>query len=161
MSIVLKTTCINPTCSCNSIQVKGAAHDFDFNIASYSYWLFYILVSMSSGNLLFWRPSLTADLPHLLKYGSIVKLLLRAYGCQNYCSTTFPRLFNLIVLLLAQDKMENPCSGGLSELSTHAQEYGISLQIPSLHSRYDPINVRIYCLLRSPPSTSINDKDFK
>lgn len=157
-SIVLKLH------SCNSIQVRGAALHMTLTLTLHRTVIgcfIFLWVRMSRGNLLFWRPSLTADLPHLLKYGSIVKLLLRAYGCQNYCSTTFPRLFNLIVLLLAQDKMENPCSGGLSELSTHAQEYGISLQIPSLHSRYDPINVRIYCLLRSPPSTSINDKDFK
>lgn len=54
-----------------------------------------------------------------------------------------PRLFNLTVLLLAQDKMENPCSGGLSGASTRSQEYRISPRIPSVHFRHDPINVRI------------------
>ena len=69
----------------------------------------------------FGHPPLTGDRPHLLECGTIVKLLLRAYGCLNYCSPTFLRLFNLTVPLLAQDKMENPCSAGLSELSTHSQ----------------------------------------
>lgn len=73
------------------------------------------------------------------------------YGCLNYCSPTFPRLFNLTVLLQAQDKMVNPCSGGLSEQSTHSLEYGISLQIPSAHFRCDPINARI-CVFHFHPS---------
>lgn len=93
--------------------------------------------------ILYWQ---WGDLPHLLESGNIVKLLLRAYGSLNFCSLTFSRLFNLTVLLLAQDKMENPCGGGLSEQSTHSQEYGISLQIPSAHFRYDPINLRICAL---------------
>lgn len=73
------------------------------------------------------------------------------YRCLNYCSPTFPRLFNLTVLLQAQDKMVNPCSGGLSEQSTHSLEYGISLQIPSAHFRCDPINARI-CVFHFHPS---------
>lgn len=73
------------------------------------------------------------------------------YGCLSYCSPTFPRLFNLTVLSQAQDKMVNPCSGGLSEQSTDSLEYGISLQIPSAHLRCDPINARI-CVFHFHPS---------
>lgn len=104
--------------------------------------------SYSNSSTLHWR---WGDLLHLLEHGSIVKLLLRAYGCLNYCSPTFPRLFNLTVLLQAQDKMVNPCSGSLSEQSTHSLEYGISLQIPSAHFRCDPINARI-CVFHFHPS---------
>lgn len=97
----------------------------------------------------------------LLECGTIVKLFSRANGFLNYGSPTFPGLFNLTVSLLTRDKMENPCSAGLSEFSTHSQVYRISLQILSLHTRYDPINVRIYCLCLSLPATSIKVKDFK
>lgn len=62
-----------------------------------------------------------------------------------------PRLFNLTVLLQVQDKMVNPCSGGLSERSTHSLEHGISLQIPSAHFRCDPITARI-CVFHFLPS---------
>lgn len=118
-------------------------------------------VRMSSSSLLFWHPAQRVNVPHLLECGAIVKLLLRAYGCLNHCSPTFPGLFNLTVPLLTRDKMENPCSAGLSELSTHSLVYKIPLQIPSLHTRYDPINVRIYCLCLSLPATSIKVKDLK
>lgn len=155
------------TCHKYSTQVKGTAGPrmtltLTLHCAQQTAQLLAVLYPCKRGcqvgsspyfGILHWQ---RGDLPHLLECGSIVKLLLRACGCLNYCSPTFPRLFNLTVLLPAQDKMENPCSGGLSELSTHSQEYGISLQIPSAHYRYDPINVRI-CHF----SLSINDKHFE
>lgn len=82
--------------------------------------------------LLFWhrRPVGKGNPPHLLKCGSVAKLPLRAYGCLSRHSAAFARLFNLTVPLLAGDKMEKPCSGGLSQVCTHSQEYRISPQIP-------------------------------
>lgn len=84
--------------------------------------------------------------PHLLECGSVANLPLRAYGCLSRRSPAFARLFNLTVPLPAGDKMEKPCGGGLSQVCTHSQEYRISPQIPPVHFRYDPINVRILCL---------------
>lgn len=96
--------------------------------------------------------------PHLLECGSVAKLPLRAYGCLSRRSPAFARLFNLTVPLLAGDKMEKPCGGGLSQVCTHSQEYRISPQIPPVHFRYDPINVRILCLcLSRPAATSTPD----
>lgn len=118
---------------------------------------------MASKNLfLFWHPRLTVRaLATLIRVWKHCQIASKSPWMPELLLPTFSRLFNLTALLLAQDKMENPCSGGLSQLSTHTQEYGISLQIPPLHFRYDPINVRIYCLCFSPLAASIGVTDFQ
>lgn len=99
------------------------------------------------------HPSLTERwLATLIRAWKCCQITFKSlYGYLNYCSSTFPGIFNLTVLLQAQDKMVNPRSGGLSEQSTHSLEYGISLQIPSAHFRCDPINARI-CVFHFHPS---------
>lgn len=99
-----------------------------------------------SALLLFKRqhPPLTARwLATLIRAWKRCQITFKSLWMPELLLPNLPRLFNLTVLLRAQDKMVNPCSGGLSERSTHSLEYGISLQIPPAHFRCDPITARI------------------